>query len=93
MDPLLYLFVMNLEERGLCDVMSVRIGPTWRNKSVGSNNISMGIDRFLVLYGFLNDLLRINKWVGIGGDYDHFLIFLEVDARGENLSSSLKLND
>jgi hypothetical protein len=52
--------------------------PTWRNKRVRDDRISMRLDIFLLYEGLIHDQYRVRQWVGNGGDSNHFSFFMEM---------------
>jgi hypothetical protein len=66
--------------------------PTWRNNRVGAERIAKHIDHFLVSEALIESQFHLRKWVGSGGESDHFPIFLELTKGMKNPASPFKFN-
>ena len=77
-DTLTHYFSSILSENDLIDIEPVKLRNTWRNKRMTPNVIEKRLGRFVILESFVKGPLRIRKWVGFGGDLDHFHIFLKM---------------
>ena len=91
-DSLAGYFVQKLVEKGLLDIESVKIKPTWRNKRSGDARVAKRIDRFLVAEQLVDRFFSVRQWVGCGGLSDHFPIFFEIKKGPNNPPSPLKFN-
>jgi hypothetical protein len=91
-DPSTTFFVTRVHDSGFLDIAPMNLRHTWWNKGVGVDMISKRLDRFLLAEGFMSDNVRVRKWVGIGGDSNHFPILLEVAVTREKPPSPFKLN-
>jgi hypothetical protein len=69
-------FIMHkLEEVGLIDVL-IKINPNWRNKRLGEDCIAKRLDHFLISSALVEEPLLFRQWTGLGGESNHFSIFL-----------------
>jgi hypothetical protein len=77
---------------GLLDIEPSKLTPTWTNHKIGEARIAKNLDRFLVLEDFLEEALKIHQWVSVGGNFDHYLVLLEVVPAMGKPPSPFKLN-
>lgn len=84
--------MIRLDECGLIDVDPIKLRPTWRNESIGADDMWKRLDRFVLFEGLVGDNMRVREWVGIGGDYGHFPILLKLPSMGKKPSSPFKFN-
>lgn len=75
-DPLFDYVFRKLKEVGFLNNEHVKLRPTWRKKKVGEERIAKRLDRFFILESWLGDPRNIGKWVGLGGEYVCFNIFI-----------------
>eukprot|EP00253_Pinus_taeda_P006943 PITA_06943 len=77
-DPLSDFFLNSLSSHNLIDVNLIKLKPTWRNRRTGDARIAKRLDRFLLCEDLTSRIPMFRKWVGEGGNSDHFPIFLEL---------------
>ena len=81
-----------MEEVDLCDVEYIKLKKSWMYKWEGLDRIAKWLDRFLVLEGLMVNSLRIMQWIGIGGDFDHAPIYLEINGTRSRPPNAFKFN-
>lgn len=91
-DVFLDFLINKLEEPSLLDVDCVRVKPIWWIKRPGDDKIDKNLDRFLFIEDLQENSLRMKQWVDLGGDFDHFLIVLEIVEMGRRPLSYFKFN-
>jgi hypothetical protein len=62
-------FVWKMKELGIYDIEPINKNLTWHNIRFGDRRITKLLDRILVSYYFIEDLIRIRHWIGLGGDF------------------------
>ena len=90
MDPLIYFFMSHIEEYGMIDIKPIILRSTWRNMGLGHVTISKRLDILIVSYWFMNDSMRLKKWIRSRGESNHFPILLEIDLGDEKRHNPFK---
>eukprot|EP00253_Pinus_taeda_P019083 PITA_19083 len=91
-DPLSDFFSNTLQAHNLIDVNTLKVKPTWRNRRIGEGRVAKRLDRFLISEDLTNDIPLFRKWVGEGGNSDHFPILLEFNKPPSKPASPFKFN-
>jgi len=91
-DPLFDFFQHLFLEASILDLALVKLNASWRNKRTWEDHIAKRLDRFLVAYFLLSHQFHFQQWIGIGGDSDHSLIFLEISVGSAKPPSPFKYN-
>jgi hypothetical protein len=92
LDPLSDYFNHILSEKGLVDIVPIKLIPSWRNKRVGEEYIAKILDWFLIVGKMIESPLLCKQWIGCGGESDHHPIFLEVAGRSQKPVIPFKFN-
>jgi len=92
LDSLIEYLQNKIDKSMLVDVDHNKIFPTWRNHHTREDRVVQIIHRFIIFEALLNIFNLIKQWVGMRGDTDHSLIFLNVKGAFMNLANSLKMN-
>ena len=58
----------------------------------GDQAIAKTLDKFIINEGIMQLASSIKKWVGIEGDSDHFLVFMEIRGLMRKPPTPFKLN-
>jgi hypothetical protein len=73
-----YYFCHKLGDSSLLYIVPTKLYPTWRNKRLGEEHIAKRLDHFLISTSLVESPLLFRQRVGLGGEFDHYPIFLEV---------------
>ena len=90
--PLAKFFINKLEEASFMDVEPIKLVPTYRNMRVGEERLTKRIDQFLVSTSLMSDHNRITAWIKIGGESNHFPVFLHMEREECKPPSPFKFN-
>lgn len=81
-----------LDRRGIIDVDTLKLNPTWRNHRCEEEHIAKRLERFLVAEHLVTLINLLRQWVARGDDFYHNPILIELKRGTQKPPIPFKFN-